>query len=177
MLADDERSFMKYFAVLPLLLLAACVPPPSPHVTAETDEFSPYITLNGPFSSDTEWSAGFYKWQLKSLITRATPHQVTHSLLLGVQYTGHLDPFTQAFDDHAMELPIVMLHKEKGTCHWRECGIGEEAGVILQESYLRQHVASGFRVKAITRDGNWYILSVTPEMIHLQLDATDKYTH
>lgn len=170
--------FKNGFFLISLLLLCACaayLPPPK--VTITTDEFSPNVELDGPMARDTVWSQGItYEWGLVTFINKKT-HAVTHALYFTAEYDGQRDHFIDAYDDTATRLNVTVVGSDKGACFEGDCSIFEQAQASLNDSYLRERLKEGFRIKVITRGGTRTVLSVSPHLIQMQLDALEQYLH
>lgn len=160
-----------------ILLLTACMNAPS-HVSVSTDNFNPNIDLSGPIQSAISTTT-VYRWQLYSVVDKKT-HEVTHALYFDIDFQGVKDPLISAYDNQAHALILLRLHPDKGPCNpavHSECEYTERAEVLLNESYLNKRMESGFKIKISSRNGTSYVLPITAQMIKLQLDAAEKYTH
>lgn len=162
---------MKYLFCLALLLLTACNIKPAPSVAVLDDKFSPDIVVNGPVYSDSSLGV-YYEWRLFSIINKKS-HAVTHGMYFDTSFRGKSNPLKTAYDDEGRKLYFKRLYPGKDGCRRIDyvyyCNYIEKAEILVHASDLKRHANDGFSVKVSSRDGDDYVLPITPEMIALQL--------
>jgi hypothetical protein len=172
--SQSRYSILRSFVTGALVLFVSACTPGTPQVSVHTDEFTPNIQFDGPQARQTDWST-LYDWHLLTLLGKKD-NDATYALYFGVSFTApKKDPFLYAYDEQAQSLPIVVFNSERGGCNMGQCSWYVKSEVVLKEKYLHDHLNAGFRVKMTSRSGASYIVTVTPEMIRLQLEAVDKY--
>ncbi len=155
-----------------IVLLAACARPAPPHVTVHADEFSQEIEVDGVAKFENPFAHYIpHFWRLRSFINKHS-HVVYHQAFLYVNYKGSAKNFKFANDDTAALLKITPIYKNN--CMGDSCEKTEILGMLLSDAQLRSHEAAGYRIRVRAKSGDTIILTFTPEMIRLQLEAVDK---
>lgn len=163
------------FAVFVMLLvgLGACTSPaerPGAQAGIATDEFSKNIDVIGLLQVHNPFFDIKDFYRLVTHIDKQT-HAFTHAIELQIAYDGKFFYFEYAADDAARSLRLVPVKRERNTL------IGdrvENFDIIVPEASLRSHAATGYRVKISARDGTYYIIEVSPQMIAAQYEGMTK---
>jgi hypothetical protein len=149
--------------------VAGCVAPaevPNARAVLATDEFSTTLDVVGPMMIDNPFFGIKDNFRLVTHIDKQT-HAVAHVIEVEIDHEGDFFKFRYAADDTGTALPLVPISREHNVF-----GVDrtELLNVIVPESALRAHVASGYRVRLSARDGTYYTIAVTPAMIAAQFD-------
>lgn len=143
-------------------------------VSASTDEFSTYTTIDGPHDSINPIIGPKVEWQIESFVAKAPPHEVAHRVLVHVYTSEHeTSHYQYAADDTAAPLKVVRV--AAGSCGLGNSGClkHEAVGIPLADEVLRQRVLSGYRIKISPKEGESEILILSPAMIQQQLAKVD----
>jgi len=156
-----------------LFLLAACVPSQQQHVTlkpAGTD-----IEIDGWDSrTDNRPSGMSSDWRLKSYINKNTL-AVNHQLYVTLLYNGDQKYFYRAINEDGRKMPLIKLHTMGKDCRLARCEVSEYIGVPLTDRDMQRHMHSYYSITLIAKTGDTFIVTVSPQMVQMQMDAIARY--
>ena len=136
-------------------------------VTIHQDEFSKTITVIG---EKAESHVGVdCTWFIRSFLTK-DPMTVTQQLVATIEYDGFAAHYRSAADDTAQPLKVTIIKGPGGLASDQT----EIIGIELNNKTLVARQGTGYRIKLAPKVGQPVILTLTPEMIRVQILADEK---
>ncbi|HEY1722638.1 MAG TPA: PDZ domain-containing protein [Magnetospirillaceae bacterium] len=137
------------------------------------DRYSAAIVINGletAVGGQPGWS---FDWFLRSSVGRQGDHSTQYQIYFSSTFSKPRPLFTMAASDQAQNLPVVKIVRLE-TCSHPGCRQQQDIGIAIDEQMLVGRKDTGFSVKISARDGTDQIITVTPALIHAQIDATNQ---
>lgn len=156
-------------------VLAGCVSPAQPpHTTISTDQFSTTIDIEGPTDGQNQFGGTSTLYKLVTRVDKQT-HAYFHLLKAHVSFIDSPFNFLYAADDTAQALQLVRISRERPERNCAVCSGWETFAIYIPDAALRTHAATGYSIKAWSRDDYSVILTISPAMIATQLDGLDGF--
>lgn len=169
-----------------LLLVMSVVPlyaqtsGPSGIQGVESDEFSPAMKINGITESEIPLGGIFRYWHLRSFVNK-NDGTTDHQLYVSIRYSSSArkKSFNLANDDTATELNVRPIWSESqisclNNMFSSGCSYAEDIGIDVTAESLRAHAATGYRIKVTAKNGDSFIVAVSPAQIAAQLSTAEK---
>jgi hypothetical protein len=159
------------------LVLAGCVSPgerPPPHTTIATDQFSKTIDIVGPIGGENQFGGTSTLYKLVTRVDKQT-HAYFHVIRAEVSFVDSPLNFVFAADDTAETLQLVRISRERPDRSCAVCFGWEIFDIDVPDAALRAHAATGYSIKASSRDGYSVILTISPAMIATQFAGLDEF--
>lgn len=145
-----------------------------------SDEFSPYMKINGAIETGNPVGGIRKLWRLRSFVSKASG-ATTHQLVVSVYYASSLRKkhFDEASDETATPLTVKPIWGEpeigcSGKLFAYGCSYSEEIGIDVTIDALRAHATTGYRIKITAKSGDSFILAISQSQIAVQLEAMER---
>ncbi|KAA0683606.1 hypothetical protein [Roseomonas genomospecies 6] len=178
-------------ATVVAVLVSGCAPPASApfnttagiastevaRVEVKDDSFEKLVKFQGP-----RLSLGYQPYgilvnaaNLRSWVDRASG-SASHQLYVVDYYEGSGWKFWSRVNGQGGDqLEFVSINREVGSCgRYTGCGHYETFGATIPDKVLRDHASTGYSVKFFAKNGEEKVVTITPQMISLQIEAIDK---
>lgn len=146
---------------------AAQSAPGTVQLTVHQDEFSKTITVIGEKAESHQGVD--CTWFIRSFLTK-DPNTVNQQLVATIQYLGFAAHYQWAADDTAQPLKVTIIKGPGGLSSDQT----EIIGIALDNKTLVARQRTGYRIKLTPKVGQPVILTLTPEMIRVQITADEK---
>jgi membrane-associated protease RseP (regulator of RpoE activity) len=171
-----RRILSVVIAMAAVTFLAGCSSPaevPNARAQLQTDEFSKTVDIVGPAMFENPFIGMKKDYSLLSRVDKKTRAITIQLIQVNLEYNGTFYYFQFADDDTTQSLRLVPVKRERNLLFG---GDRREAfTIVVPDSTLRAHLATGYRVKLSTKDGTETIIGITPAMIAAQFAAVDAY--
>ncbi|MBK3735694.1 hypothetical protein GAY29_21850 [Azospirillum brasilense] len=146
-------------------------------VDVRDDSFEKLVKFQGP-----KLSLGYQPYgilvnaaNLRSWVDRASG-TASHQLYVVDYYEGSGWRFwSRVNGEGGDQLEFVSISREVGSCgRYTGCGHYETFGATIPDKVLRDRTATGYSVKFFAKNGEEKVVTITPQMISLQIEAIDK---
>ncbi len=161
--------FASFIGLLIATGAAAQSAPGTAQVTVHQDEFSKTITVLG---EKAESHQGVDCTRLiRSFLTK-DPNTVSQQLVATIEYVGFAAHYRYrwAADDAAQPLKVTIIKGPGGL----SSDLTEIIGIALDNKTLVARQSTGYRIKLTPKVEQPVILTLTPEMIRVQIAADEK---
>ncbi len=159
--------FASFIGLLIATGAAAQSAPGTAQVTVHQDEFSKTITVLGEKAESHQGVD--CTWLIRSFLTKA-PNTVSQQLVATIEYVGFAAHYRWAADDAAQPLKVTIIKGPGGLSSDQT----EIIGIALDNKTLVARQSTGYRIKLTPKVGQPVILTLTPEMIRVQIAADEK---
>ena len=159
--------FASFIGLLMATGAAAQSAPGTAQVTIHQDEFSKTITVLGE-KAESHQNVDC-TWLIRSFITK-DPNTLKHQLVATIGYDGFAAHYRWAADDAAQPMKVTIIKGPSGLSSEQT----EIIGIALDQKTLWDHRDTGYRIKLTPKVGHPVVMTLTPEMIRVQMLAASK---
>jgi len=132
----------------------------------EDDKFSPDVAIYGGIEYVNPFGDIARHWFIRSWVNKKTGI-ARHQLYVEIRSPGGFSGFNVARDDHADDLEVRHLGLLSGSA--------ETLGIALPAGILSERSVGGYPIKLSARNGNNFVLMISPAQIRSQLAALELY--